>query len=126
MKLINLYNELLVENANKEEVIRSINEKRIVVIKYDSEEPEGKGFRKIEPVAFGRSKSGNMIIRAYQVAGKSLSYVTKNTPKPGWRTFRIDKILTFDVQNATFNKKRPGYNTKGDRDMTNIITIAKF
>lgn len=47
----------------------------------------GGGPRLIEPHAYGLSKKGRELLKAYQVSGYS------NSGHPtGWKTFRVDKI----------------------------------
>jgi hypothetical protein len=84
--------------------------------------------REIEPVALGRSKKGNLVFRAWDEAGASHTAYLQDphSPKPGWRLFRVDRTSMFKPLRKNFTKARPGYNFDGDKDMTSIITIAKF
>jgi hypothetical protein len=45
---------------------------------------------------------------------------------PGWRLFKLDKILTFKPTGETFDTPRPNYNPNGDKSMTSVIINAKF
>jgi predicted DNA-binding transcriptional regulator YafY len=45
---------------------------------------------------------------------------------PGWRLFKLDKIVSYKPSGENFNTPRPNFNSNGDKDMTSIIIIAKF
>ena len=47
-------------------------------------------------------------------------------PLPGWRFFRLDKILSLKPSGEIYNIKRDGYNVNGDKSMIQVITNAKF
>ena len=93
---------------------------------YDGDEPGGKGNREIEPVAFGYSKAGNQVLRAWDFLGASHTDFLGTQPLPGWRLFRIDKIMTYIPTDEKFNEIRPNYNRTGDKSMNRLIINAKF
>lgn len=125
MKLIKSLSRLITEVAALDDVQKSIKQKNVISINYDGEE-YGKGYRDIEPVCLGVSKAGNMVLRAWERQGASHSNAVEGNPIPGWRLFRIDKILTYQLQGDTFNEVRPNYNPNGDRSMVRVILNAVF
>lgn len=127
MKLYSILNQLILEAASRNEVERAIVNHNIVKIYYGGDEIEKEGERDIEPYVLGVSKAGNMILRAYQYAGVT------NTEQPGWKTFRLDRILDWNENGLTFNtpisdriRNAPKYNANGDKSMTIIYKQAKF
>ena len=125
MKLINNLTKLITEVAAIDDIQRSIKQKNIITINYQGRE-YGKGYRDIEPVCLGVSKKGNMVLRAWERRGVSHSNKVKGNPIPGWRLFRIDKILTYQPQGDKFSKVRPLYNPNGDKSMISVIVNAVF
>ena len=109
-----------------EKIFSSINQRNIAVLSYDGEDPGGKGNREVEPVALGYSKAGNDVLRAWDFWGASHSAAKGEQPKPGWRLFRLDKIISFTPTNETFNVKKSNYNENGDESMTEVLVNAKF
>jgi predicted DNA-binding transcriptional regulator YafY len=97
-----------------------------VVIYYDGDEPGGRGLREIEPFCFGTSKAGNHVVRAWDVEGSSHTAYKGEQPLPGWRLFRLDKILSLKPTGENFTEMRPNFNPNGDKSMKSIIIIAKF
>ena len=125
MKLLNNLSKLIFEAANLDVVQDSIRKKNVITINYDGKE-YGRGFRDIEPVCVGYSKKGELVLRAWERQGVSHSKVTKNNPIPGWRFFKLVKILTYQPQGDTFYEMRPDYNPDGDKLMSSVILNAKF
>ena len=126
MKLTSVFKSLITEIASVDSVRKSIEDKQKIVMYYDGDEPGGKGLRLIEPVALGRSKKGNLVLRAWDEEGASHRGYLGTRPMPGWRLFKLDKILSYKPTGENFNTPRPNFNPTGDKDMTNIIIIAKF
>ena len=128
MKLLKALTQLITEAASIDDIRKAIDQKQVCSIYYDGDEPGGKGLREIEPVALGRSKKGNLVFRAWDQSGASHTAYLQDphSPKPGWRLFRVDRTTMFKPLRKNFTKARPGYNFDGDKDMTSIITIAKF
>lgn len=115
------------KTGNKiDSIMDSIKNKRITVMYYDGDEPGGKGNREIEPVAFGYSKAGNQVLRAWDFLGASHTDFLGTQPLPGWRLFRVDKIMTYIPTDEKFNEIRPNYNKTGDKSMNRLIINAKF
>jgi predicted DNA-binding transcriptional regulator YafY len=125
MKLMNSLKGLITEIASAQDIQRSINMKNIITINYNGRE-YGKGYRDIEPVCFGISKSGNFVLRAWEREGSSHSNKVRGNPIPGWRLFRLDKILTYQLQGDKFTESRPFYNPNGDKSMSRVIVNAVF
>ena len=126
MKLYNTYKNLIVEVASVDEIVRTIKQRKRVIIYYDGDEPGGKGLRIVEPVCYGYSKADNPVLRAWDVEGASHRAYLGEKPLPSWRMFRVDKIINYKPTLEDFNEVRPGYNPNGDKSMTSIIIIAKF
>jgi hypothetical protein len=125
VKLLNNLSQLILEAANLDVVQDSIRKKQVITINYEGKE-YGRGFRDIEPVCVGYSKKGELVLRAWERQGVSHSKVTKNNPIPGWRFFKLVKILTYQPQGDNFYEMRPDYNPDGDKLMSSVILNAKF
>jgi predicted DNA-binding transcriptional regulator YafY len=125
MKLLGNLSRLITEIAALDDVQKSIKQKNVITINYDGDE-YGKGYRDVEPVCLGVSKAGNMVLRAWERQGASHSNRVEGNPIPGWRLFRLDKILTYLPQGDNFIEVRPNYNPNGDRSMTRVILNAVF
>jgi|GEM_PF-2864079 len=116
-----LENILLEEKVDKTKVEDAINEKYRVVINYDSHgENIAMGWRIIEVYAYGLTKAGNPVIRAYQPQGDTASKV------PSWKFFRLDRILDWRPTGQYFTQARPDFNPNGDRSMSVVYDIANF
>jgi len=126
MKLTESLKGLICEIAAIDDIINAIKNKHKVVIYYDGDEPGGRGIREIEPVCLGMSKAGNKVLRAWDMEGSSHTAYTGEQPLPGWRLFRLDKILSHKPTGEVYNTPRPGYNFNGDKSMVNVIINAKF
>lgn len=126
MKLYNITKSLILEVASVESIVDAIKKKRKIVIYYDGDEPGGRGLRVIEPVCFGYSKADNPVLRAWDEEGSSHTAYKGEQPLPGWRLFRVDKILSFKPTAEKFESPRPGYNPRGDRSMKRVIVNAVF
>jgi predicted DNA-binding transcriptional regulator YafY len=126
MKLYNTLNNLILEVASRDQIIDAIKNRRVCAIYYDGDEPGGRGIREVEPVALGKSKAGNLVMRGWDREGASHTGYKGEQPLPGWRLFRLDKILSLKPTGEVYNQPHPGYNFNGDKSMVSIITIAKF
>jgi len=125
MKLINSLSKLITEVAALDDVQNSIKKRKVITINYAGDE-YGRGYRDVEPVCLGISKKGNMVLRAWERQGVSHSNKVNGNPIPGWRLFRVDKILTYQQQGDTFDDVRPLYNPNGDKSMVRVFLNAKF
>jgi len=126
MKLIDTFKSLILEVASIESLTDAINKRHKVIIYYDGDEPGGKGLREIEPVCFGYSKSENPVLRAWDHSGASHTGYKGEQPLPGWRLFRVDKILSFKPTGEIFNEPKPGFNPNGDKGMVKVLSLVTF
>ena len=126
MKLYNTVKTLILEIASIDSVVNAIKNRQRVIIYYDGDEPGGRGLREIEPVCFGYSKADNPVLRAWDEEGASHTAYKGEQPLPGWRLFRVDKILSFKPTGEQFNSPRPDYNPNGDKSMSRVVINAKF
>ena len=126
MKLYNTFNQLILEVASRDQIFNAIRDRRVCVIYYEGDEPGGKGLRVIEPVAFGLSKKGNAVLRAWDREGASHRAYLGKKPLPSWRFFRVDKINFIRPTQETFDTPRPNYNPNGDKSMESMFINAVF
>ena len=126
MKLQESLKGLICEIASMDSVMDAIKQKQKVVVYYDGDEPGGKGLREIEPVCLGVSKAGNKVVRAWDEEGASHTAYKGEKPLPGWRLFRLDKILSLKPTGENFTEMKPNFNTSGDKSMNSVIIISKF
>jgi predicted DNA-binding transcriptional regulator YafY len=126
MKLLGSLKSLITEAASIDDIKKSIEQRQVCSIYYEGDEPGGRGLREIEPVALGRSKAGNLVLRACDKEGYSHTAYKGEQPLPSWRLFRVDKITLYKPLRDIFTEPKPGYNFNGDRSMTQVIVIAKF
>ena len=126
MKLKESLRGLICEIASVGSVQDAVNKRQVVTIYYDGDEPGGRGIREVEPVALGKSKAGNLVMRGWDREGASHTGYKGEQPLPGWRLFRLDKILSLKPTGEVYNQPHPGYNFNGDKSMVSVITIAKF
>jgi len=126
MKLIDTVKSVILEVASIQSLNDAIKKRQKVVIYYDGDEPGGRGLREIEPVCLGYSKANNLVLRAWDSEGSSHTAYKGEQPLPGWRLFRVDKILSFKPTGEIFDVSRPNFNSSGDKSMNRILTIAKF
>ena len=126
MKLQESLKGLICEIASIDSVMDAIKQKQKVVVYYDGDEPGGKGLREIEPVCLGVSKAGNKVVRAWDEEGASHTAYKGEKPLPGWRLFRLDKILSLKPTGENITEMKPNFNPSGDKSMTSVIIISKF
>ena len=126
MKLQGALKGLICEIASIDSIVDAIKNRKVLIIYYDGDEPGGRGLRQIEPVCLGVSKAGNKILRAWDSEGASHTAYKGEQPLPGWRIFRLDKILSSKPTGEIYNTPRPNYNFNGDKSMTSVIINAKF
>ena len=126
MKLNQALKGLICEIASIDGVVVAIKGRQKVIIYYDGDEPGGRGIRQIEPVCLGVSKAGNKILRAWDDEGASHTAYIGDQPLPGWRIFRLDKILSIKPTGEVYNTPKPNYNFNGDKSMVSVIINAKF
>ena len=111
---------LLQESASVENVTKAMDNHAMVIINYHSDGKDNNtGSRVIEPIAYGLTKAGNPVIRAFQPFGDT------TTVTPGWKFFRLDRISYWEETNRHFNElpdARYGEpNLDGDDSMSVVI-----
>ena len=126
MKLQGALKGLICEIASLDSIVDAIKGRKVVVIYYDGDEPGGRGLRQIEPVCLGVSKSGNKVLRAWDSEGASHTGYKGEQPLPGWRLFRLDKILSNKPTGEVYNEPKPNYNFNGVKSMVSVIINAVF
>ena len=126
MKLQNTLKGLIYEIASLDSIVDAIKNRQVVIIYYDGDDPGGRGLREIEPECLGVSKAGNKVLRAWDSEGASHTGYKGEQPLPGWRLFRLDKILSNKPTGEVYNQPKPGYNFNGDKSMVSVIINAKF
>ncbi len=90
------------------QICSAIENRQVLAFNYD-------GYpRVVEPHAYGLSKTGKDMLRAYQVAGES-----KSDPTLGWRPFLVKKIKNLTILDQTFTGTRPLYNPE-DKSMVRV------
>jgi hypothetical protein len=121
--------EILNEEVNIPYVSDAIKKKYEVELNYRADEDEkGTGKRIIQPVALGHSRSGNLVLRAFQPYGDT------KTKIPKWKLFRLDKIEEWKPMKKRRFRRPPGkqfnaegeYNPNGDGAMTDVLIQADF
>ena len=114
---------ILMEEANKDDVVDAIKKKYEVDITYDD---GANGPRRIQPCAYGRTSKGNLVLRAYQPEGSSLS------SSHGWKYFLLDRIQDWSPRKDEHFSEPPEfradgpYNPNGDKSMSEVYLIADF
>ena len=126
MKLQGALKGIICEIASLDSIVDAIKKRQVVIIYYDGDEPGGRGIRQIEPVCLGVSKAGNKVLRAWDSEGASHTGYKGEQPLPGWRLFRLDKILSNKPTGEVYNEPKPGYNFNGDKSMVSVIINAIF
>ena len=106
----------------EDDLINSIKNRNTVLFYYEGDKYVDRGYRWVEPVAYGKSKDGFGLLRAYQIKDKP----SKSRKGKGWRLFRTDKIHDINKSLRKFNKPRKNYNPNGDNTMDKVIVNAKF
>lgn len=119
---------LLTESVDVNNVNDAISKHYRVMINYKTKgENIANGPRMIEVYAYGLSKAGNQVIRAFQPYGDTSSRV------PSWKLFRLDRIISWKPTNQFFTRPASDYykgigefNKDGDLSMSTVYNIANF
>lgn len=123
------HKDILNEMATPQQVTDAIKKRYEVKINYTSDDDnKGGGLRLIQPVAYGTSKAGNPVIRAFQPFGDT------KTKVPHWKMFRLDKIDKWmPMRNRKFEEPphtqwgaEGNFNPNGDKSMANVFLVADF
>ena len=114
---------ILTEEANQSDVIDAIKKKYEVNVTYND---GANGPRRIQPVAYGKTSRGNLVLRAYQPEGASRSATH------GWKYFLLDRIVGWDPDKDSHFDRPPEYagdgeyNPHGDKSMSEVYLTADF
>lgn len=120
---------LLTESVPVGKVNDAINRTYEVEINYKTNgENKAMGRRIIQPVAYGLTKAGNPVIRAFQPYGDTTSKI------PSWKFFRLDRIISWKPRYKKVFKNAPpdgfnadgNFNPDGDKTMSVVYNIAQF
>lgn len=120
---------LLTEGVPVGKVNDAIDRTYEVEINYRTDgKDEATGKRVIQPVAYGLTKAGNPVIRAFQPYGDTTSKI------PSWKFFRLDRIIGWKPKfKQKFTEAPPGmhnadgnFNPNGDKTMSVVYNIAQF
>ncbi len=139
---VSIFRRLLTESVSQSIIIDAIKDMEYLYLYYKGDGVESTGYRTIKPFVLGVRKSkkdvkGNttdqeknvMVLRGWQIEGDSDSKVTRgrsghekfrdnnlNKEVPGWREFRIDRIISAYPTGNTFKTDELPKPYKGDLD----------
>ena len=141
---IKTFRHLINEQVSDSNIINAINNHEWVYLYYGGDENTKRGYRTVRPYVLGTHKSnGKSVLRAWQDNPKN-SFHFDNKPtrkdskfhdywvdgegsKPGWRMFRVDKILQIYPTGKKFHDSNglvmipAGYHEGADKDMSSIV-----
>lgn len=124
-----IINSVLTEDVEIGKVNDAIDRTYEVKINYLSDgDDSASGERIIQPVAYGLTKAGNPVIRAFQPYGDT------KTKTPAWKFFRLDRIQSWKPMYKQVFKNRPPdgfnaegtFNDNGDKSMSVVYNVAQF
>lgn len=93
--------DLMLDEGVQDDLIKAINDKDYLIMTYNGPKKHDLVKREIVPVALGKSKSGNDVVRAFQLYGDSAS------KKPrAWKFFRLDRIRDLQPDISKNSAKR--------------------
>lgn len=123
----------LSEWVSRDNVYDAIKNKDVVFIYYAGDHTVNKGYRTIEPYVLGKTKAGNLVLRAWQQNGatdRGNNPTRKNDEIPGWRLFRLDGITSlvktlrkFETDPTNMATNRPNYNPKDSQMFEIMIAV---
>jgi hypothetical protein len=127
LNLYDILQQVLNEAISPNDVNNAIDNHLQVIIKYSDEKNRAPETRLIEPYVYGKSKSGNDVLRAYQYEGDTFR------GKPKWKLFRLDRITQWNPTENHFNAEplergwnAQSYNDNGDGSMSVILNQVSF
>ena len=127
--LRDILNEMLItEAASVNDVNSAIdNHERVIINYHTNGEDANTGARVIEVYAYGLTKAGNPVIRAFQPYGDTTTKV------PNWKFFRLDRITAWKPTGQIFDRPADFYykglgefNPNGDDTMSVVYKIIDF
>ena len=118
--IISEANNILKTTSNKPIVDAIKNRRKITFNYFGPRKPKKDSVRpgkrvKVEPVAMGLSKKGNLIIRAWV---EPPSVTKTGFGKGNWRTFILSRAKNIEITDETFDSKRPQYKEGNDNSMS--------
>lgn len=122
-RLNKIYHKLIIENTrltspNGKKITDAIKNRKPISFYYNGPRSEVKAGRRIrvEPVALGLSKGGNVVVRGWV---QPPSESKRGFLKHGWRLFRLDRLSNLIVaDDEQFNMKHEKYKEGDDDSMT--------
>ena len=130
MKLLEeIVNKILLgESVSRNDVEEVMDAHKRVIINYRSKgEDKNTGARVIEVYAYGLTKAGNQVIRAFQPYGDTTTKV------PSWKFFLLDRITAWETTEQTFSRPADFYyknigkfNENGDETMSVVYKVISF
>jgi hypothetical protein len=140
MKLYNIYQDIILEEISKEQLL--INEGVIEDIKKALDKPVFVRFkyqtedgvitnRYVRLDKKGTSLAGNSVVRLWQVGGQTTK-TKKNGKVVGYKLFRVDRIIPGSVELTNMSITEPvitpeqPYNATGDKLMRNVDQFANY
>jgi len=128
MKLYNIFEQLILEGGEDQSVNDAIDNKYMVNIMYSDSPTEPPTKRYLQIYAYGLSKAGNRVIRAYQLGGQSKSGFDKSR----WKLYRLDRISSWEPTTMKWYRpiqaqdvSAPEYKFR-DNEMTQIFNQVSF
>ncbi len=130
--LTEIFQEIITEEARVVDVVDAIKKRYEAKITYKADnDPKGTGSRIIQPVAYGITKAGNPVIRAFEPYGDT------KTKTPAWKFFRLDRITSWKPLRQNKFSEPPEdqwlkagadgkFNEAGDNSMAEVFLIADF
>ena len=127
-----IFQELLTEEARTVDVVDATKKRYEAKITYKADnDPKGSGERIIQPVAYGTTKAGNPVIRAFEPYGDT------KTKVPAWKFFRLDRITSWKALRQNKFSEPPAdqwrmsgaegkFNENGDETMAEVFLVADF
>ena len=94
--IYNTLKKLILETVAVDKMDSAMDRRLVVTIYYDGDEKVAAGYREIEPYLRGDNKNGNEVVRAWVVRGATATEI------PGWKTFRTDRIKTWNNSLQSF------------------------
>lgn len=91
---------------------QAIVSQNVITFEYDG------NTRTVEPYCLGHSSKGNLVLRAFQIAG----YSSSGAPF-GWRLYDVSKLRLLNVSDEAFSQFREGFN-RSDKGMTSIVCVV--
>ncbi|MBP5457490.1 MAG: hypothetical protein J6Y37_13440 [Paludibacteraceae bacterium] len=123
-----LLREILDESVSVADIDDALSNHKRVLINYHTDgADDATGARIIEVYAYGLTKAGNPVIRAFQPYGDTTTRV------PSWKFFRIDRISAWKDTGQVFTRPASDlykglgeFNPNGDETMSTVYKVASF